>query len=163
MISVGAFIKIPALLPITCQTLFVSLAGIVLGAKWGTVSVFVYILLGLSGLPVFSAGGGIFYVLQPTFGYIIGFLAMSFITGKLSSNKTNQKSLFLSALAGNVAVYVIGIAYFYLISRFYLGQATEIRALFINCFLITLPGDIAMCILSSLIGARVKKTLNKVL
>ena len=61
--AIGAFIKVPlAWLPITLQTFFSTLAGLLLGKKWGTVSVVVYLLLGLIGLPIFTQGGGIGYV-----------------------------------------------------------------------------------------------------
>ena len=60
LIILGAFIKIPVpVIPFTLQFLFVSLAGLLLGAKYGGLSVFIYAALGLAGLPVFTAGGGI--------------------------------------------------------------------------------------------------------
>ena len=69
LIILGAFIKIPVpVIPFTLQFLFVSLAGLLLGAKYGGLSVFIYAALGLAGLPVFTAGGGITYVVFPTFG-----------------------------------------------------------------------------------------------
>ncbi len=68
LIILGAFIKIPVpVIPFTLQFLFVSLAGLLLGAKYGGLSVFIYAALGLAGLPVFTAGGGITYVVFPTF------------------------------------------------------------------------------------------------
>ena len=82
LIAVGAFIKIPVpFVPFTLQLLFTTLAGIVLGPKYGALSVGVYILIGLCGVPVFTQGGGPGYVLQPTFGYLIGFLIGTFVTG----------------------------------------------------------------------------------
>ncbi len=160
MLAVGAFIKIPTPLPLTCQTMVVSLSALVLGAKWGAASVLTYIFIGLAGLPVFSSGGGIFYVLQPSFGYILGFLAASFIIGALSERKNTVKGFILPCLLGTVAIYIIGAVYFYLISRFYLEQAMEIKHLIITCVLLPLPGDIVMCILSSLIAPRLKKALK---
>ena len=82
LIAVGAFIKIPVpFVPFTLQLLFTTLAGIVLGPKYGALSVGVYILIGLCGVPIFTQGGGPAYVLQPTFGYLIGFLIGTFVTG----------------------------------------------------------------------------------
>ena len=81
MIAVGALIRIPIpLVPFTLQFLFTTLAGLLLGAKQGTVAVAIYIVIGLAGLPVFSQGGGLGYVLQPTFGYIIGFCLGTYVT-----------------------------------------------------------------------------------
>ena len=76
LIAVGAFIKIPIpYIPLTLQTLFTMLAGLMLGGRLGAISVCVYVAIGLAGLPVFTQGGGQMYVLKPTFGYLIGFSA----------------------------------------------------------------------------------------
>ncbi len=74
LIAVGAFIKIPVpLVPFTLQFLFTTLAGLLLGSKLGFTAVMSYIAVGLAGIPVFASGGGISYVFQPSFGYLIGF------------------------------------------------------------------------------------------
>ena len=105
--AAGAFIRIPIpMVPFTLQFLFTTLAGLLLGAKRGALSVLCYLILGLIGLPIFSDGGGIFYVLQPTFGYLIGFLAGAFITGWIA-HKTDARSflrLFAACFAGPVVV-----------------------------------------------------------
>ena len=60
LIVVGAFIKIPVpVVPFTLQLLFTMMAGLLLGGKLGAVSVGVYILMGLLGLPIFAEGGGL--------------------------------------------------------------------------------------------------------
>ena len=79
LIAVGAFIKIDIPLPLytmhfTLQWLFVLLAGFILGKKLGALSVITYIIVGLAGVPVFAAGGGIGYVLRPGFGFLLGFI-----------------------------------------------------------------------------------------
>ena len=85
LIAVGAFIKIPVpVVPFTLQYLFTMLSGLMLGSKWGLAAVGIYIALGLAGLPVFAQGGGIGYVLQPSFGYIIGFALGAFVTGLIA-------------------------------------------------------------------------------
>lgn len=161
LISAGAFIKIPTpLLPVTLQTLFVSLAGILLGGKKGSLSVGVYVLLGLMGLPVFTEGGGLSYILKPTFGYLLGFILGAFITGKIAEKESSFKNYLFSSFAGMFVIYIVGIAYYFLISRFYLENEIEIKNLFLYCFLLTFPGDVVMCILSSLIGKRLKKVLR---
>ena len=74
LIAVGAFIRVPVpVCPFTLQLLFTTLAGLLLGARLGLVAVTVYLVLGLMGVPIFTEGGGPGYVLQPTFGYLIGF------------------------------------------------------------------------------------------
>ena len=60
LIAIGAFIKIPIpVVPFTLQYLFTMMAGLLLGSKLGAMSVALYMLLGLVGLPVFAEGGGI--------------------------------------------------------------------------------------------------------
>ena len=69
----ATYIQIPfPLVPLTFQTVVSVLAGLMLGAKKGIISMAVYCFMGLVGLPVFTAGGGIVYVLKPSFGYILG-------------------------------------------------------------------------------------------
>ena len=59
LIAVGAFIKIPVpVVPFTLQYLFTMLAGLLLGARLGSLSVFAYMVLGLAGLPIFTESGG---------------------------------------------------------------------------------------------------------
>ena len=83
IIAVMAQITIPLpLIPITGQTLAVGLVVTILGVKYGTVSVLLYILLGAIGLPVYSSfTGGIGILMGPTGGYIIGFLVQAYLMG----------------------------------------------------------------------------------
>lgn len=161
LLCASAFIRIPSpLLPITLQTLFVTLAGLLLGGKKGAFCVGVYVFMGLVGLPVFAEGGGFSYVLKPSFGYIIGFVFSALITGILAERKQNLKSFLLSSFAGMLTVYVFGLIYYYLIGTFYLGSVPRIRDLFVYCFLLTLPGDILMCIIASVSSLRIKKAIK---
>lgn len=121
----GAFIRIPLpFLSITFQMLFALLAGIILGPVRGMIAMTMYMLLGLAGLPVFSLGGGLGYVTQPSFGFIIGFIPGAFISGFFYSKLIIKPYLktFLSFSAGTFIVYVIGILYMYIILKFYLNK-----------------------------------------
>ena len=83
--AVGAFFKIPfALAAISLQFLFTAMAGILLGAGYGALSQLVYVLIGLVGVPIFALGGGFSYVLQPTFGFLLGLIPSAFVIGKLA-------------------------------------------------------------------------------
>lgn len=164
LIAVGAFIRIPlGPLPFTLQDLFVLLAGLLLGGKRGAVSVLVYIFMGLIGLPVFTQGGGIAYVLKPSFGYIIGFAVAAYVTGKIA-NKTpapSYKRLFAACFAGLGVIYLLGMIYYYLISAFYLGQPIGLWPLFLYCFLMTIPGDIILTAAAVLISKRLMPVIAK--
>ncbi len=164
LIAAGAFIKIPIpYVPFTLQFLFTMLAGLLLGGKLGFISVCAYILLGLLGLPVFAQGGGIWYVLQPSFGYIIGFAVGAFVTGTIA-NRHNEKPKIGRLLAANFAglgvVYFFGMLYYYLISMFYLGTPIGLWPLFLYCFILAVPGDILLCIAGAFLGKRLLPILR---
>ena len=92
LIAAGAFIKIPVpVVPFTLQYLFTMLAGLFLGSRKGMISVVAYMLLGLAGLPIFSEGGGIWYIFKPSFGYIIGFCLGTYVTGLICMTTVAKK------------------------------------------------------------------------
>lgn len=157
LISVGAFIKIPIpVVPFTLQFLFTMLAGLLLGGKRGGSAVCIYIALGLAGVPVFTQGGGIGYIFQPSFGYIIGFAVGAFVTGTIAErgNWPDYKLLLAANFAGLGIVYLFGMVYYYLISNFYLNSPIGIWPLFLYCFLLAVPGDIFLCIVGAVLGKR---------
>ncbi len=162
--AAGAFIRIPLPpVPFTLQFLFALLAGVLLGSRLGAVSVLSYIALGLVGLPIFASGGGITYVLVPSFGYIMGFCAAAFVAGKVAhtGSRPTFARIFAGALAGMIIMYAMGISYYWLISNFYLGNSVAVRSLFLSGFLITLPKDIALCAVAALLGKRLIPILGK--
>lgn len=157
LIAIGARIVIPVpVVPFTLQLLFTMLAGLLLGGKMGAVSVCIYIVMGLVGLPVFAEGGGVFYVLKPSFGYIIGFAVASFVTGTIANKVPNPgyKRLLIANFIGLAIVYIFGMVYYYLMSNFYLGNPIGLWPLFLYCFILAVPGDIVLCILGAILGKR---------
>lgn len=159
LMAVGAYIKIPApLAPLTMQYFFAVTAGMLLGSKLGAISVLCYILLGFSGLPVFAEGGGIAYVLKPSFGYIIGFCAASWAAGKIvaKTDAPSFKRTFAACAAGLVIVYTLGAAYLWAVNKFYIGKDIGAKALLVYCFAIYIPGDMAQCALA---GAAAKRLI----
>lgn len=164
LIAAGAFIRIPIpVVPFTLQFLFTTLAGLLLGAKRGVLSVLCYIVLGLIGLPIFTSGGGIFYVVEPTFGYIIGFAAGAFVTGLIAwrKNPPSFVRLLVACFAGLAIVYLLGIVYYYFICRFYLNSAIGVKALLLYCFVLAVPGDIFLCFVASLVAKRLYVMLKR--
>lgn len=85
LIAIGAFLQVPVPFMdyFTLQFLFVTLAGMLLGSRRGSLAVAVYVAVGLAGIPVFAAGGGIQYVFRPSFGYLLGFIAAAWLTGRI--------------------------------------------------------------------------------
>ena len=156
--AVGAFIKIPIpYMEFTLQFLFTTLAGLLLGGKYGAASVGAYVALGLIGLPIFAEGGGLFYVLKPSFGYLIGFILGTYVTGKIANAVTapSFKRLLAANFAGLLVVYALGIAYFYIASNLWIeGGAISFAMVMWYCFVLAVPGDILLCVLAAVLGKR---------
>jgi biotin transport system substrate-specific component len=122
-----------------------------LGKKMVAASCAVYMLLGLFGLPIFTSGGGFGYVLQPSFGYLIGFIVGAYVTGAITygGEKITFLRLLMAAFAGLAVIYAFGVVYLYLISNLYLGKAVGVWYVLLYGFLMTLPGDIAKALVAS--------------
>lgn len=164
LIAVGAFIKIPLLwVPFTLQFLFTVLAGLLLGPYLGGISVFLYIFLGLIGLPIFAGGGGIGYVLKPTFGYLIGFLISTIFIGYMAgpNKKISLTKIIIVNFLGLLIVYSCGMVYFYSISNFIIGKQVSIRFVLWWCFLVFLPSDTFFSVLAAILAKRLKPVLKK--
>lgn len=158
LIAAGAFVKIPlGAVPVTLQLLFTNLAGLLLGKRRGAASVLLYIFIGLAGLPVFTAGGGLSYVLQPSFGYLIGMVPGAYAAGWVAEKGSGGAVRYLMAGCVNILfVYLAGVPYFYAVSRFYLGSIPTLQTLLVSCCLVFIPGDAAGAILGALLAKRLR-------
>ena len=163
LIAVGAFIKVPVpVVPFTLQFLFTTLAGLLLGSKKGAISVVAYMILGLAGLPIFSEGGGFWYVIKPSFGYSIGFCIGTYVTG-LIAERMKEKTVpryMLANFVGLLIVYAVGMIYYYKICNYVIDRPIALGPLFLYCFVLAVPGDICLCILAAALVKRVKPILN---
>lgn len=114
LIAVCSWISIPMTVPFTLQTFAVFTVAGLFGAKRGTLSVLVYILLGAIGVPVFAGfSGGISSLIGSTGGYIVGFIFTALIVG-FASDKFQHKlvPLIISMLLGLIVCYAIGTVWF---------------------------------------------------
>lgn len=110
--AVGAFIRIPLPpVPITLQTLFALLCGLVLPLPQSLFSILVYLFLGLVGLPIFTSGGGIAAMTGPTGGYLVGLLPAVLAEGLIMRfwRSGSRMSFIVAALAGTVCIYIPGL------------------------------------------------------
>lgn len=163
LIAVGAWIRIPIpIVPFTLQFLFTNLAGFLLGSRLGILAVGTYVLFGLCGLPVFSAGGGIGYIFHPTFGYIIGFVLGAYLAGFIveHSKTTGMKTFLVAGFSNLFLVYTLGMIYYYLIANYYLGTPIGAKALTLYCFVLAVPGDIFLCIFSAILARRLRPLIS---
>ena len=99
-------------LGVTLQVGAVLLVGCLGGKNAGALSQIAYLVLGLSGVQVFSQGGGLSYLQEPTFGYLLGFLPGAWICGYLAFRKQRRlEVMLLSCLCGLVAIHLTGMIY----------------------------------------------------
>jgi len=113
LVTVLAQVAIPLWpVPITGQTLAVLLVGSTLGAVRGAISMVLYALLGLVGLPVFSDGShGAGVLFGATGGYIVGFIISAALVGWLAERQWDRKILkaIVTFVAGSVVVFAVGL------------------------------------------------------
>lgn len=156
--TLGAYAAVPvpgSQVPVTLQTLFVSLAGALLGARLGAVALTTYVLIGFMGAPVFSNGfGGPGVLLGPTGGYILAFPLAAAVTGLLApragavSPRTTLQ-LLAAIFIGTLVVFAGGFSQLSLL----LGDAGQAFALGVAPFLI---GDVVKTLLALLIARRLR-------
>ena len=108
--AIGAYVSVPiGHVPITLQSMFVLMSGVILGSKRGAISQIVYMVVGLIGLPVFAGGrGGIATIMTPSFGFIFGFVAMAYISGYLYERGVN---VWISSFVATIVLYLVGLPY----------------------------------------------------
>lgn len=110
--------------PVTLQVLFVLLAGAVLGAEMGALSVVIWIMLGAFGLPVFAGGkAGPMVLIGPTGGYLLGFVICAWTVGFLTRGNPRSKLRSGAAmLVGLTIAYAVGLAGFMASFAFFLQK-----------------------------------------
>ncbi|MCM1438169.1 MAG: biotin transporter BioY [Roseburia sp.] len=157
----GAFIKIPfPFMPLTFQTVFAVSAGLLLGWKKGMISMTVYAVMGLIGIPVFTSGGGIFYVTLPSFGYILGFIASAGVAGIAHTRRKKAWQTVLLALAAFIADYIFGIAYFIAVWEISGYSGLWHAVLVYN--VVYMPKDAVLTLLAAFLSAAVMPAINKI-
>ncbi|MBQ3790095.1 MAG: biotin transporter BioY [Lachnospiraceae bacterium] len=147
-------IPMPAGVPMTLQTLAVPLAGIVLGAKRGTISTLLYVLLAAIGVPVLAGlTGGIGAVFGMTGGFIFSFPLMALAAGLVANRGTKSPLLWLGLVLGAVINYAVGTVWFMFVT------GTAFGAAFAACVLPFIPTSIIKILLAGLLGTLLRKTL----
>ena len=146
-------VPMPYGVPMTMQTFAIPLAGIVLGAKKGTISSLVYILLGMAGIPVFSGFScGIGTVFGMTGGFIISFPIMALFAG-IGEGRRKMSWLISGLIAGTAVNFFCGMVYFSLV------MSNSLHTSFTACVLPFIPAGVIKIILAAVSGRTIKRVL----
>lgn len=157
VMTVCAQIQIPfGEVPFTLQTMGVFIAASLLGWKRGTLSVLVYVLLGLVGAPVFAQFmGGVGVLFGPTGGYIIGFIFTALIVGFMTEKLGKKLWVEIVAMIAGLAVcYAFGTAWFMVETQ------TDIVYALLNCVVPFLIADAAKIAFASVLVNRLDKVIK---
>ena len=160
--AVGAFISIPiGPVPITLQSFFVLLSGIMLGSKKAMFSQITYLLLGLIGFPIFSGfSGGLQHIFKPSFGFIIGYVAAAYVVGKLTEEKTASQYLWAAVLAGTLIIYTFGLPYMLYILNIMLNSNLSIVKILQLGMFAFIPGDMLKAVIIVFFAQKISPLLK---
>jgi biotin transport system substrate-specific component len=114
LLMVSAKVQVPMWpVPMTMQTLAVLLIGMIYGPRLGAATVAVYLMEGAIGLPVFASGGGFLYLVGPTGGYLVGYLAAALIVGMMAGRGFGRNVWTTAAamLVGIAVIYAAGVGW----------------------------------------------------
>ncbi|MBP7401144.1 MAG: biotin transporter BioY [Clostridia bacterium] len=162
---VGASIQIPlpfTPVPVTLQTLFVLLSGMLLGAGGGVASQALFLAMGLV-FPVYASRQvGLAAVTHPSFGFVAGFVLAALVTGLLMRRigRPTSVRLFAVALAGSLAVYAAGLFHVLFTLRWINGTGWAFGKALSVLLLPYLPGDLLKCAAAALAAPPVLRAIG---
>ncbi len=161
--AIGAFIKIPFVLaPFTLQTLFTVMAAALLPTRWAVLSQVVYLLLGIIGLPIFAHGGGVGYVLQPTFGYLIALPLTAFLISVILKGRHSFAACFYAAVTGQVVLLLIGSAWMAGNLILVQGKSIKFTEIILYGAIVFIPSMIFKSLITAFVYKRFKNKIEPV-
>lgn len=145
--------------PITLQTFFAVLAGLVLGSRLGAFSMFVYMMLGLVGAPVFAQfKSGFGMIMFPTFGFILSFILVAYVAGKIRELNASFPSYIAAALIAMAINYIFGTNWMYAAYKLWFeAPPTFSYKVAWLWMLAPLPKDIILSVLAGVFAFRLEK------
>lgn len=157
--AVGAYIYVPiGPVPIVLSTLFVVLSGLLLGSRWGLVSMAIYLMVGAIGIPVFAGGrGGFAHFFGPTGGYLFGYLVSAWITGLISGGSNHLLIRDVTAVViGSLTLYGCGVPWLKIAAQLSWSKAVLAGVL---PFLI---GDAIKAVVAVILARSVRPMLSRI-
>lgn len=151
--------------PITLQTFFAILAGILLGSRKGAISMIVYALIGLAGVPVFAKfSGGMDTVISPTFGFILSFILVAYVVGLIVEKLPSKKGFVIAALVGMAVNYLFGTNWMFAAYKLWFAAPEGFTYKMAWAWMaVPLPKDLILAVLAGLFGFRLKPIIQKYL
>lgn len=148
--------------PITLQTFFAVLAGLILGSRLGAVSMTVYMFLGLAGAPVFAKfSGGFGSIISPTFGFIVSFIFLAYIAGRIVEKNGKLHSYIIAALVATAVNYLFGTNWMYFAYKFWAAAPDAFTYKVAWLWMLPpLPKDVLLAVLAGIFGHRMFKVLK---
>ena len=161
LIAIGAMIKIPS--PVagyfTLQLPFVVLIGVILGSKRASIAAFVYMAGGLIGIPWFAAGGGLMYIIKPTFGFIMSFIVAALISGA-TTRVNKQWKIYGLAFLATIFVWVYGMIHYTFVLKVTSGTDLTYFAAIIGILSPDFYTDIILTLVFTKVGTRIRKSVE---
>lgn len=147
-------IPFPGGVPLTMQTLAVSLTGMILGAKKGFISQCIYMLLGAIGMPIFAGfSAGFSAIVGPTGGFILSFPLMAYVIGFICERCDDKFIIFGAMVLGSIVNYFVGTIQFSFITSMSMMES------FMACVAPFIFTGLVKSVLATVIG--IKLTQNK--
>ncbi|MED4352318.1 biotin transporter BioY [Schinkia azotoformans] len=151
--------------PLTLQTFFAILAGAILGSRIGALAMIVYTLVGIAGAPVFAQfTGGAAILIKPTFGFILSYILVAYIIGKIIENgqKPTVRRFITASLIGMVINYVIGTNWMYYAYKLWADAPDGFSyAMAWGWMMVPLPKDIILSVLAGAMSPRIYAVVQK--
>src|SRR5699024_4794789 len=145
--------------PITLQTFFVVFVGLVLGHRVGGFSMFMYLMLGIVGGSVFAQfNGRMVMLLSPTFGFILSFILIAYVAGKIREINSSLPSYIAAALVAMTINYVFGTNWLYVAYQFWFEAPPEFSYKVAWLWMIApLPKDIILTVAAGVFAYRLEQ------
>lgn len=148
-------------LPMTLQVPALLLTALVCGPRSAMLAAIAYLSLGLFQLPVFQGGGGLAYVLEPGFGYLVGFIPAGWLSGRLArqAGMDDLLNLFGISVLGLVVLQLFGLLNL-LLGALAGRWPQSLPQLLFNYSLLPLGGQLVLCCAVALLALVLRRVLK---